>query len=70
MKIQEGGNEHVVGDRHCPGFESAEGQQFPQPHPGAVTTCSGLVHAEIFGESKATAGEAVLYRCDVCGESI
>jgi hypothetical protein len=40
MKIQEGGNEHVVGDRNCPGCESPEGQQFPQPHRDAVTTCA------------------------------
>ncbi len=71
MKIQEGGHEHSAGDRNCPGCESPEGQRFPQPHRDNVATCSGLVHAEIFAEeSKATAGEAVLYRCDVCGESI
>ena len=70
MKIQEGGNEHIVGDHSCPGCESPEGQQFPQPHRDTATTCPGLIHAEIFGESKTTAGAAVLYRCDVCGESI
>jgi hypothetical protein len=70
MKIQEGGNEHLVGDQNCPGCEGPEGQKFPQPHLDQVIKCAGLIHAEIFGESKATAGEAVLYRCDVCGESI
>jgi hypothetical protein len=71
MKIQEGGNEHSVGDRSCPGCENPEGQRFPRPHRDSVTTCSGLVHSEIFAEeSKTTAGEAVLYRCDVCDESI
>jgi len=35
-----------------------------------VTKCSGLVHAEIFAEQSKTDGEAVLYRSDVCGESI
>ena len=70
MKIQEGGREHVVGNRNCPGCESPEGQQFPQPHRDVATNCSGLVHAEIFAGRSETAGEAVLYRCDVCGESI
>ena len=71
MKIQEGGNEHSIGDKNCPGCESPEGEQFPQPHRDAVTNCLGLVHAEIFAEeSKPSAGEAVLYRCDVCGGSI
>ena len=27
MKIQERGNEHVVGDRNCPGSESPEAQR-------------------------------------------
>src|SRR6266700_7696813 len=71
MKIQEGGNEHSIGDKNCPGCESPEGDQFPQPHRDPVTNCLGLVHAEIFAEeSKPSAGEAVLYRCDVCGGSI
>jgi hypothetical protein len=71
MKIQEGGNEHSVGDRNCPGCASPEGQDFPQPHRDVATNCSGLTHAETFaGDPNATAGEAVLYRCDVCGESI
>ena len=70
MKIQEGGNEHSVGDKNCHGCESPVGDQFPQPHGDGVTKCSGLVHAEIFAEESKTAGEAVLYRCDVCGESI
>ena len=71
MKIQEGGNEHSIGDKNCPGCESPEGEQFPQPHRDPVTNCLGLVHAEIFAEeSKPSAGEAVLYRCDVCGGSI
>jgi hypothetical protein len=70
MKIQEGGNEHSDGDRNCPGCESPEGEQFPQAHRDALTKCSGLVHAEIFAGELEAAGEAVLYRCDRCGESI
>jgi len=50
MKIQEGGNEHSIGDKNCPGCESPEGEQFPQPHRDPVTNCLGLVHAEIFAE--------------------
>jgi len=71
MRIQEGGNEHIVGDRDCPGCVSPEGQDFPQPHRDVATNCAGLMHAEVFGGgSTAISGEAVLYRCDVCGESI
>jgi hypothetical protein len=70
MKIKEEGNDHVVGDKNCLGCQSPEGQEFPQAHGDAVVACSGLVHSEIFANAPATAGETVLYRCDVCGESI
>jgi hypothetical protein len=70
MKIQEGGKEHVVGDRDCPGCTSPKGEEFPQPHGDGVAKCPGLIHAEIFAGGSEIAGEAVLYRCDVCGESI
>ncbi len=70
MKIQEGGKEHSVGDRNCHGCESPEAQRFPQPHRDQVAKCAGLIHAEIFAGRSEIAGEAVLYRCDVCGESI
>ncbi len=48
MKIREGGNEHAVGDRNCPGCTSPEGEEFPQAHGDAVAKCSGLMHAETF----------------------
>jgi len=48
MKIQEGGKEHVVGDRDCPGCTSPKGEEFPQPHGDGVAKCPGLIHAEIF----------------------
>ena len=61
MKIQEGGNEHSIGDRNCPGCESPEGEQFPQPHRDGVTKCSGLVHAEIFAEES----RPLVRRCSI-----
>jgi hypothetical protein len=70
MKIQEDGNEHVVGDRNCPGCTSPEGEEFPQSHGDVVAKCSGLMHAETLVGATVTAGETVVYRCDVCGESI
>ncbi|MGA9510319.1 MAG: hypothetical protein WBV55_17000 [Candidatus Sulfotelmatobacter sp.] len=70
MKIRAEGKDHVVGDKGCSGCQSPEGQEFPQPHGDSVVSCSGLVHAEIFADGPVAAGETVLYRCDVCGESI
>jgi hypothetical protein len=71
MKVRENGNEHSVGEQNCQACQSPEGEQFPQLHADGVVVCPGLVHAEIVaGDQNPAASEAVIYRCDVCGESI
>ena len=52
MKIQEGGNEHSIGDKNCPGCESPEGEQFPQPHRDPVTNCLGWFTPKFLQKSR------------------
>jgi hypothetical protein len=64
MRIRNGGREHRAGDPRCPGCTAVAGKHFPEPHNDIVTNCTGLLHAEAFGDL--STGVEVHYRCDKC----
>src|SRR5208282_1667371 len=48
FRIREDGEEHIAGDRNCPGCQSPDGEHWPQLHRDQVSSCAGLVHVERF----------------------
>jgi hypothetical protein len=73
MKItEEGRREHHVGNAACPACDSPDGQHWPQPHRDGIVikNCLGLVHYEEVPTPGSRGASSVVYRCDLCGDSI
>jgi hypothetical protein len=65
MRIIPEGQEHSVGDLNCPSCDTIHEERYPRPHKDAIFKhCSGLLHAEYFGEL--STGTEIHYRCDKC----
>jgi hypothetical protein len=62
----------MVGDPQCPACMSPDGQTWPQRHFDgiAVNDCTGLVHCEEVPLPDSPGVASVMYRCDVCGDSL
>jgi hypothetical protein len=60
------GKEHVEGDPYCASCDCPEGERHPQIC--GFNGCSGLRHAEQFGDERK--GWEFAYRCDKCNEAI
>jgi hypothetical protein len=63
MKIRANGKEHPDGDPYCTICDAPDGERNPQIC--GVNHCTGLRHAERFGNDKEW---EFTYRCDQCGE--
>jgi len=72
MKIQPEGPDHLVGDRHCRACHRDKQQAWPQAHYDGIVvkTCPGLVHCEEVPVPQSLGSSKLIYRCDVCGDSL